>query len=170
MPTDRLPRYDFRAATADDMPTLGRWLAEPHVARWWGDPEEALSEIGEAMESIETEALIVEMDGEPIGYLQSYDPHLEDDHPYQDQPTGTLGVDLSIGRPDLIGLGHGPAILRQFVEILFAEGAPRVVIDPDPANAQAIRAYQKAGFAEFDRRTTHYGPAVMMKRDAPEEI
>lgn len=162
-------RYAFRAATPDDLPLLGAWLREPHVRRWWGDPDEALAEIGEAMDSVATEALIVEMHGEPIAYLQSYDPHLEDDHPYADQPFGTLGLDLTIGVPELVGKGHGPAILRRFAEILFAEGAPRLIIDPDPANAQAIRAYEKAGFRHFDTRNTVYGPAHMMALDAEED-
>ena len=169
MPRDRQPRYGFRAVTDADLPMLAEWLAEPHVAQWWGDPAGSLLEIEEAMEDVATEPLIVEMDGEPIAYLQSYDPHLEDGHPYQDQPTGTLGLDISIGRPDLLGQGHGSAIIRQFAEELFAEGAPRIVIDPDPANIRAIRAYEKAGFRAFDTRTSQYGPALMMALDAPEE-
>ncbi len=111
----------------------------------------------------------MELTGRPIAYLQSYDPHLEDDHPYADQPFGTLGIDLSIGVPGMVGVGHGPAIVRQFVEELFAEGAPRVVIDPHPDNARAIRAYEKAGFREIDRRTTIYGDAVLMAVDNPDD-
>ena len=141
---------------------LAGWLREPHVAEWWGDPHEALAEIEAAIDDISTEPLIVELDGQPIAYLQSYYPHLEDGHPYQDQPTGTLGIDLSIGDPELIDKGHGSAIIRQFVGELFAEGAPRVIIDPDPTNARAIRAYEKAGFRAFDTRTSQYGPALMM--------
>lgn len=148
---------------------LAVWLATPHVAEWWGAPGESLAEIEAAIDDISTEPLIVELDGRPIGYLQSYDPHLEDDHPYQDQPTGTLGIDISIGVPDLVGKGHGSAIVRQFSDTLFDEGAPRVIIDPDPANVRAIRAYEKAGFTAFDTRTSIYGPALMMKREAPEE-
>ena len=162
----RSSSYAFRAVTAKDLPLIGRWLAEPHLKQWWGDPDEALAEIEEAMDDIATEPLIVELDGRPIGYLQSYDPHLEDGHPYRDQPFGTLGMDISIGEPDLVGKGHGSAIVRQFVELLFCEGTPRVVIDPDPANTRAIRAYEKAGFTAFDTRTTIYGPALMMARNA----
>ena len=169
MPRDAAPRYDFRSVTADDLPMLARWLAEPHLAEWWGDPEESLAEIREAMDSVETEPLIVELGGRPIAYIQSYDPHLEDGHPYQDQPFGTLGIDVSIGDPTLVGIGHGSAIIRQFVDTLFAEGTPRVVIDPDPANIRAIRAYEKAGFRAFDTRTSVYGPALMMARDAEED-
>ena len=169
MPRDAAPRYDFRSVTVDDLPMLARWLAEPHLAEWWGDPGESVAEIREAMDSVETEPLIVELGGRPIAYIQSYDPHLEDGHPYQDQPYGTLGIDVSIGDPALVGVGHGSAIIRQFVDTLFAEGTPRVVIDPDPANIRAIRAYEKAGFRAFDTRTSVYGPALMMARDAGED-
>ena len=163
-------RYDFRAVTEADLPMLAAWLAEPHVQEWWDKgPEASLAEIREAMDSVETEPLIVELRGRPIAYIQSYDPHLEDGHPYQDQPYGTLGIDVSIGDPTLVGIGHGSAIIRQFVDTLFAEGTPRVVIDPDPANIRAIRAYEKAGFRAFDTRTSVYGPALMMARDAGED-
>jgi len=161
------PVYDFRAVTEADLPLLSTWLAEPHVAEWWDEgPDASIAEIRQAMDSDDTEPLIVELDGRPIAYLQSYDPHLEDGHPYQDQPFGTLGIDISIGPPDLVGVGHGSAIVSQFVELLFEEGCPRVVIDPHPDNLRAIRAYEKAGFRTFDRRESVYGPAVMMARDA----
>ena len=164
------PAYDFRDAAADDLPLLGKWLAEPHIAEWWTDGVEAsLAEIRAAIDSIDTEPLIVELDGKPIAYLQSYDPHLEDGHPYQDQPFGTLGVDISIGPAELLGKGHGSAIIRQFADMLFEEGCPRLVIDPHPDNLRAIRAYEKAGFQAFDKRDTPFGPALLMARDAEEE-
>ncbi|HEV2899660.1 MAG TPA: GNAT family N-acetyltransferase [Pseudaminobacter sp.] len=168
MPHRSKPRYSFRPVTPDDLEMIAGWLAERHVAEWWDDPDEEIASIREHIDSISVEPLIIELDGRPIGYLQSYDPHLEDDHPYQDQPFGTLGIDLSIGVPDLVGIGHGSAIIRQFVEELFAEGTPRVIIDPDPANLRAIRAYEKAGFKAFDTRTSIYGPALMMARDNEE--
>lgn len=160
-------RYMFRDLTEDDLPLIARWLGEPHVAEWWGDPEQGLREITSAMSDIATEPLIVEHDGRPVAYLQTYDPHLEDDHPYQDQPTGTLGMDISIGPAEMVGRGHGAAIIRQFVRQLFDEGVPRVVIDPHPDNARAIAAYEKAGFRRFDQRSTVFGPAVMLAIDAP---
>ncbi len=170
MLNEQMPHYDFRPVTEADLPMLEAWLAEPHVAEWWDDgPEASLAEIVEAMDSISTEPLIVELDGRPIAYVQSYDPHLKDAHPYQDQPFGTLGIDVTIGVPELVGVGHGSAIVRQFTDMLFEEGCPRVVIDPDPANKRAIRAYEKAGFRAFDTRTSIYGPALMMARGADPE-
>ena len=159
-------RYVFRPVTEKDFPLLARWLAEPHVAEWWDAPEKELAEIRDHMDSVSVEPLIVELAGKPIAYLQSYDPHLADDHPYNDQPFGTLGVDLTIGVPDLLGIGHGSAMLLQFVEDLFEEGTPRVIIDPDPRNLRAIRAYQKAGFAPIGERVSEYGRVLLMARDA----
>ncbi|AXV16928.1 GNAT family N-acetyltransferase [Neorhizobium sp. SOG26] len=166
---DRSPRYALRDVTRDDFPLLRQWLAEPHLAEWWGGVEEELAGIEEAMESVETRPMIAELDGRPIAYLQYYDPHLEEDHPYQDQPKGTLGIDISIGPPELLGLGHGSAIIRQLAQELFASGVPRLVIDPDPDNIRAIRAYEKAGFRYVDSRTTIYGPAHFMALDANQE-
>ncbi|MGX5800724.1 GNAT family N-acetyltransferase [Bradyrhizobium sp. Arg314] len=160
--------YDFRPVTPKDLPMIAGWLREPHVAAWWDDPEKEIAGIGEHIDSVSVEPLIVELDGRPIAYLQSYDPHMEDDHPYADQPFGTLGVDLSIGPPELVGIGHGSAILRQFAEELFEEGAPRVIIDPHPGNGRAIRAYEKAGFRPIGRRHSQYGEVVLMAVDAAE--
>jgi aminoglycoside 6'-N-acetyltransferase len=160
--------YDFRPVTEKDLPMIAGWLAEPHVSQWWDDPVTEIAGIHDHIDSISVEPLIVELDGKPIAYLQSHDPHLEDGHPYSDQPFGTLGIDLSIGRPELVGIGHGSAIVRQFVEQLFEEGVPRVIIDPDPANGRAVRAYEKAGFRPIDRRQSEYGDVVLMAIDAEE--
>lgn len=166
-----MPRntYTFREVDEDDLPMIASWLEQAHWREWWGEPDEAIAEIGGAIGDIAVEPLIVELDGEPIAYLQSYDPHLEDDHPFQDQPMGTLGLDLSIGPAELIGKGHGSAILRQFNAALFDEGCPRIIIDPHPDNARAIRAFEKAGFRQIDNYISIYGPAFLMALDAPEE-
>jgi aminoglycoside 6'-N-acetyltransferase len=166
---DGAPRYSFRDVTREDFPLLATWLAEPHIAKWWGGVDEELASIEYSMTSVETRPMIAELDGRPIAYLQYYDPYLEEDHPYQDQPKGTLGIDISIGNAELVGIGHGSAIIRQLTSELFENGAKRIVIDPDPENAQAIRAYEKAGFRYVDTRTSIYGPAHFMALDAPEE-
>jgi hypothetical protein len=37
-----LSPYSFRAASANDLPRLRRWLRTAEVSRWWGDPNEEL--------------------------------------------------------------------------------------------------------------------------------
>ena len=59
-------RYGFRAVEDRDLPMLGAWLRQPHVAEWWGDAEKGVAELRQAMEEVSVEPLIVELDGRPI--------------------------------------------------------------------------------------------------------
>ena len=66
----------------------------------------------------------------------------------------------------MIRRGHGSAFIRAFADRLLGEGVPRIVIDPDPNNGRAIRAYEKAGFHRDRLAATPDGPALLMIRDA----
>ncbi|HSI02280.1 MAG TPA: GNAT family N-acetyltransferase [Reyranella sp.] len=67
----------------------------------------------------------------------------------------------------MIGRGHGSAFIRQFCDELFFGGEITTVTttDPDPANARAIRAYEKAGFRPVERQSTPWGSVLLMQRD-----
>jgi aminoglycoside 6'-N-acetyltransferase len=160
-----LPTYRFRAVVPADLPLLREWLGRRHVREWWGDPVQGLARIADHIGDPNIDPFIVECDDVPIGYIQSWDPHAQADHPCRDQPLGTRGIDQFIGDPELMGRGHGPAFIRLFVGSLFKAGAPRVVTDPNPRNSRAIRAYAKAGFKEIDRRITISGEALLMGCD-----
>jgi aminoglycoside 6'-N-acetyltransferase len=169
MQPERTRPYSFRPLIPEDLSLISVWLERPHVAEWWDDGDSGLAEIQQALTDPATRPHIVALEDRPIGYIQCYDPHLEEGHPYQDQPQGTLGIDQFIGEPDLVGLGHGSRLIAAFVEGLFREGAARVVTDPHPANGRAIRAYQKAGFRSLDTRHSVYGDVLLMARDAPSQ-
>jgi aminoglycoside 6'-N-acetyltransferase len=66
----------------------------------------------------------------------------------------------------MIEAGHGSELIRAFADGRLAEGTPRVVTDPDPANPRAIRAYEKAGFERLRMVETPDGTALLMVRDA----
>jgi aminoglycoside 6'-N-acetyltransferase len=66
----------------------------------------------------------------------------------------------------MLDRGHGSVFIRSFVDSLLTAGTPRVVTDPDPANARAIRAYEKAGFRKDRLVDTSDGPALLMVRNA----
>jgi len=68
----------------------------------------------------------------------------------------------------MLGCGHGSAFIRAFVEGLLSDGTPRVLTDPDPANARAVRAYEKAGFRRQREVDTPDGRALLMIRDTPD--
>ena len=167
MPIDAR-RFEFEPAQRADLPMIARWLEAPHVARWMGDPKDALREIAEHIAgATDATAYILRLDGEPIGYIQSYAVHESENHPYADQPAGSVGIDLFLADEKRLGRGIGSSAVAAFSEFLFERGAPHLVIDPHPDNPRAIRAYEKASFTEVDRRTSVYGPAVLMARPAP---
>jgi len=102
--------------------------------------------------------------GRPLGYLQCYDL-AGSTTAFGQQPRGTRGIDLFIGELNMIGRGHGSALIRCFVDELFQNGLPRVMTDPDPANGRGVRAYQKAGFQKERVIQTSDGPALLMVRN-----
>jgi aminoglycoside 6'-N-acetyltransferase len=107
---------------------------------------------------------IVSVAGSEFGYLQCYDLTAWNSG-FGPQPQGTRGIDLFIGEPDMIERGHGSSFIRQFADGLLTSSAPRVVTDPDPANARAIRAYEKAGFRRDRLVDTPDGEALLMVRN-----
>ncbi len=159
--------YAFEALQPCHLPLMRKWLAAPHLQEWWGDPAAAAAEIEATLADPSTDPYLVTVDGRPLAYIQLYRPHDEASHPYADQPPRTGGIDQSIGNASDLGQGHGPAFIRRFVEARFDEGYTRIVTDPDPANARAIRAYEKAGFTALGERDTEFGRVLLMAYDAP---
>ena len=157
--------YDFRPMTVEDLPLVRRWLALPHVVEWWGNPEVQFVLVSGDLDHPAMEQYIVANAGTPFGYLQSYQLTAWNTG-FGRQPDGTLGIDVFIGTADMIAHGHGSALVRAFAERLLGSGTPRVVTDPDPANARAIRAYEKAGFRKDRLVDTPDGRALLMVRDA----
>ena len=157
--------YQFRPMSAEDLPLVRAWLAQPHVREWWGDPDEQFDLVSGDMNEPAMDQYIVSTDEKPFGYLQCY--RLTDwNICFGPQPEETRGIDQMIGMPDMIGRGHGSGFIRVFIEDLLANGTPRVVTDPDPGNARAIRAYEKAGFVRDREVDTPDGIALLMVRDA----
>jgi len=160
--------YVFRPVTVADLPLLAEWLEQPHVRRWWSEPEEALVSIGEHLRDPLVEPYIVMLDGRDFAFIQVADLDGEDDAALDGQPQGTCGIDQFIGIETLLGKGHGPAFMADFCRELFEKGKNRVLVDPHPDNIFAIRAYTKAGFQRLGETNTNYGRALLMALDRQE--
>jgi aminoglycoside 6'-N-acetyltransferase len=160
------PGYAFRPLSAADLPMVRRWLTAPHVARWWGDPDEQFALVSEDLEHPAMDQFIVASEDRPFAYLQCYDPAAWPDNGLGEQPDGVRGIDQFIGEPDMVDRGHGSALIRSFVDGLLKTGTPRVVTDPDPENIRAVRAYEKAGFQKARLVNTPDGRALLMVRNA----
>jgi len=156
--------YAFRPMSAADLPTIQRWLGTPHVSQWWHDPAEQFELVSGDLDRPDMAQFIVAADACEFAYLQCYNLSAWNTG-FGPQPEGTRGLDQFIGKADMMGRGHGSAFIRVFADKLLTSGTPRVVIDPDPANTRAIRAYEKAGFCADRVVYTPDGPALLMVRD-----
>ncbi len=153
---------DFRSLTARDLKLVARWLAEPHVRQWRGDPGVQIAYIQAALDNDAFEPMIAEHQGKAFAYVEACDPHLEDGHPFEDQPTGTLFIDFFIGEPAMLRQGHGAGLLACLSQMYFEEGTPRLVAIPDARNTSAISTCRNAGFAEEGLREMPFGPAMLL--------
>lgn len=161
MKTD-LAAYSFRLASRDDLPRLRRWLSAPDVARWWGNPTEQFELLRADLIEPRMTMRIVSFNGRPFAYAQDYEVHAWPQAHLAHLPQGSRVIDSFIGWPSMIGRGHGQAYLRLLAELLCAEGAPLVMIDPAEENLRARRAYEKAGFRAQATVATEAGLTVLM--------
>lgn len=134
-----IDRFAFRPLEREDLPLLRTWLAAPHVAQWWGPPEDEDFDTDEPVDH-----LVALYDGRPVGMVQCY---RWEDFPLEAanigaQP-GEIGVDYLIGEGQLIGRGLGPAMLRAFLE---TRGGAGVRVDVAEANRRSWRCLEKLGF------------------------
>ena len=158
-----MTRYSFQPLHERDLDLVARWLARPHVARWWPDAKQQVEKIRRWREEPWIAPYLILLDRRPVGHIQTYDPEPAPDGDCYGQPSGTRGIDLFIGEADLIGQGHGTAVIRQMAERLLAEpGVVRVIGDPAPDNRASIRAFEKAGFRDTGEIELPDGPARLM--------
>lgn len=161
----------FRPLKTEDLPLLADWLARPHWREWWGDPETELGYIRDMIEGRDTtQPFIFQIDGADLGYIQVW--YIKDqlatdwveDYPWlRLLPEEAVGVDLSIADPHQLSRGIGSEVLRAFVRKLRREGHHRILIDPDPANQRAVKAYRKAGFQEMSELLGRTDDSLLME-------
>jgi aminoglycoside 6'-N-acetyltransferase len=144
-----------RPVTEDDVDLLVAWHADPEVSRYWDDETFTPAEIRERLGRTEVDPWIVEADGEPVGYLQSW---WEEDEPRRGGLDGFLV-------PDARGRGLMPDGARALAYALLAAGWASVTVDPYEWNETAVRAWRRAGFVEVGRHepdADHTSPWVLM--------
>jgi RimJ/RimL family protein N-acetyltransferase len=165
------PVCQFRPMLAGDLPMVGRWLEMPHIRDWWGEAETELGYIRDMIEGRDTtRPFIFSVDAKPVGYIQYWfiGDHQNatwiPDNPWLcELPSDAVGVDLSIGDPGKLSRGIGSEVLRAFAERLVGEGYRTIIIDPDPKNRRAVRAYERAGFRAIPQLLGRTGDALIMK-------
>jgi aminoglycoside 6'-N-acetyltransferase len=152
----------IRPAREDDVERLVAWHADPEISRYWDDETFTSEQMRERLTRSEVDPWIVEEDGEPVGYLQSWwEP--EPDAPRRGGLDGFLV-------PSARGRGVMPAAARQLAERLLADGWASVTVDPYEWNERAIRGWRNAGFVEVSRHPAddeHAAPWILMRFTDP---
>jgi aminoglycoside 6'-N-acetyltransferase len=133
--------------------TAEQWLTEPHVSRWWREPFDLTaleSKYGPCIDGVEpTNLFLIKFDGVPVGFIQWYRWSGYTEHAERiGASRRSAGIDLLIGQPGLIDIGLGPAAIWKIgTALIFVDPAiDAVVSDPEEANVQSLRAFEKAGY------------------------
>lgn len=142
----------LRPLAESDLPLLERWLHAPHVARWYENPQDWLTEVRGRNGAFRfLRHFIVLADNTPVGFAQYY-PYEASGETWQGSlpVRGTYSIDYLIGEPDFLGRGCGRETVRRLVERIAAEpDARRVIVYPEEENAASRRTLRSAGFG-FD--------------------
>ncbi len=159
MPEIRLESFDQSLHSE----RLRRWLDRPHVAKWWGDAQEAMEHAAQCLP--EAHAVIL-ADGTPVGYLCWQTPTAAEleDAGLTDLPERLVDIDILIGEPELLGQGVGPQALGLLLCRLREESSfSHAGLGTSASNVRAIRAFEKAGFRLFrDFHDPEWGPCRYM--------
>jgi aminoglycoside 6'-N-acetyltransferase len=142
---------------------LRGWLLRPHVARWWGDAQQAMEHAAQCRP--DAHAVIV-ADGTPVGYLCWQTPSLAElaDAGLTDLPEGLVDIDILIGEPGLLGRGVGSQALKLLLARLHKESSfSHAGLGTSESNVRAIRAFERAGFRLFrEFQDPEWGPCRYM--------
>jgi RimJ/RimL family protein N-acetyltransferase len=144
------------------VPLLTEWHADPEVSRYWDDETFTEEQVRHRLDREAVDAWIVEEDGEPVGYLQSWwEAGVGSTEPVGSEAVGS--ADAGAGNvprrggldgflvPAARGRGIMPTAARLLAGQLLDEGWEDVTVDPSVWNERAIRAWAKAGFVEVSR-------------------
>lgn len=138
------PRLTFRPIGEADLPDLMRWLADPEVVEFYGDPPATLEAAHEDYLEADVNPVwrfVIEEDGRGVGEIQYGHDYPGDDFAWK------AGIDIFIGEPDARDRGVGTEAIRTMLAYLFeTKRIHLVTIDPEVGNGRGIRAYEKAGF------------------------
>ena len=142
----------LRAMEVGDLATVARWLAEPHVSRWYVAGSSVEREIEDLRRSAAGEqavhALMVSHGGVAVGWCQWYlchdDPEWAKDIGAE---PGDVGIDYAIGSPAHQNQGIGTKVIAELVNAVRAvHPGASILADPDEQNKASRRVLEKNGF------------------------
>lgn len=148
-------KISFRKLDFEDLILLHRWLNEPFIKEWYGKNESiTIDDINNKYtprikEEEPAKCFIVNYESHPVAFIQTYKIN---DYPenvkYFGVNSTVAGLDLFIGNQDFIGKGFGSLMIKKFIQevVFIQDDVSSCIVDPEPNNIRAIKAYEKVGF------------------------
>ncbi len=149
----------FRQFTAADIPLMHRWLNNPQVALWYKEGGTGYPSFEYVKEKwtrkiqgkARGEPFLMQCQNTTIGYIQRDMKEQPEEIQRHAMNAHFASIDLCIGEDEYRHQGLGAVIILEFLrEYVFNFYKVDIcVIDPEPDNKIAIRAYEKAGFRYY---------------------
>ncbi len=159
----------LRPATIEDLDLVRYWDTKQHVIDC--DTDDSWNWEVELKRDPEwREQLIAELNGEPIGFIQIIDPHLEETHYWGEIEHTKRAVDIWIGEERNLNQGYGTKMMELAIDKCFSDEAVNgIFIDPLKSNVKAQRFYKRLGFEFIEERELGGAPCMIyeLKRKRP---
>jgi len=157
----------LREARLSDLETLEWWHLQSHIVDA-GQGKDYKWERELQRKPDWRQQYIAELDGQPIGFVQVYDPYEEDTGRWENMSRKLRAIELWIGEKNNLNKGYGTQIMQQIIAITFSDpDVHALLVDPLMTNKQAQRFYARLGF-KFTETKKIYGEScyiLKLRRD-----
>lgn len=137
----------FRLITLNDLDTFHDWHNQPRVYHFWElnqSKEELKAYIEKGLKDPHQIPVIVEMDGEPMGYFEFYWVREDRLGPYYDSDAFDRGFHFLIGNKKFLGNAITDQVIKSVLHLLFLDDARtrRVMAEPRHDNQKVLKYAQ----------------------------
>ncbi len=141
--------FCLRPVNKDDFFILEVWLNKKYIKKWYGEPEEWLTEIRNDNGDFGwLSHYIVTYENTPVGFCQYYNcSQTPEGFEWDNEPPGTFAIDYLIGEEVFLKKGMGSMIVQQLCQLIISLEEPvQIVADSVPENTDSIKLLERNGF------------------------
>lgn len=133
---------------AEDAALLHAWVSAPRAA-FWGMADHSVEDVAHVYTYIAEQehlaAYLFELDGHPVGLLQTYDPAVDEIGEWYERRAGDIGVHLLLA-DDHRRAGRTPEVIAAGMDfVAHLPGCLRIVFEPDSRNAASVSLMERLG-------------------------